>query len=127
MANERFELILRHQDRVAYIILPLVLLPIVANLVLEEKNVKKNLLNPSNSSRGKVVFILLTKLLALHVELSIVHVWGTNFQEFIPKLFGGGGTSSLQNGFKNLLQVLFNIFGDRGCNGRDDSNGKVCF
>lgn len=69
---------------------------------------------------------LLTKVIAFHMRLSVVHVWEMDFQRFILRLLGGGGSLGLQNGFKNLLQVFLNILEDRGCSGRDDSDGKVC-
>ena len=56
---------------------PLVLLPAEADLVPEERRGKANLVRSHSSSGSKVVLALLTEVVAVHMELSEVYVWGT--------------------------------------------------
>ena len=96
------------------------------NPILEEKRGKKNLGSLSSCNNGKIVLILWIEILILYMALSAIYVQGTSFQRFIFKLFGGNKSLDLQNGHKNLLQVLFVIFGDKGYSGRYNNNQKVC-
>ena len=67
------------RDRYVYVLFPVVLLPVEADLVPEERRGKKNLVSSLNSSGGKLIVILLTDIFALHVRLSAVYVWRTGF------------------------------------------------
>lgn len=125
MVKKCFKFIPRAQDKAVCILFSFILVLTEANLVLEEGYGKKNLVNPSRSNNGKIVFTLLTEVVILYVGLFIIQVWGTGFQEFIPKLLGGGRTSNLQNGLKNPLQVFFSELRDIKYSSRDNSNRKV--
>ena len=56
---------------------PLVLLPAKADPVPEEGHGKENPSRSRNSSGSKIVLILLTEVIAVHVRLSTVYVQGT--------------------------------------------------
>ena len=92
-----------------------------ADLVLKEKHSKKNLVSVFNSSSGKVIFTLLTKVISFYMGLIALHVREAGFQRLIIGLFGGSGSFSLQNNFKNLVQVFLSIFGDKKCSDRNNS------
>ena len=105
----------------------LVLLPVEANLVLEERSGKENLGRPRGSSGSKVVLTLLTEVVAVHVELSVVYVRKAGLQ-LLPGHLGddescdesgsGSWSSTLQNSLKNPLQVILGILEDIISNGR---------
>ena len=105
---------------------PLVLLPAEAGSVLEEGRGKENLISPRSSSGSKIVFILLTEVVAVYMGLSAIYVQGTGLQWLFLGLLGAGRSwgrsesksSSLQNGLKNPLQVILRIFGDISSSGR---------
>ena len=124
-AKKRFEPILGDQSNAVGVLLSPVLLSANIDSVLKERCVKKNLVSPLSSSGGKVVFTLLTEVVALHIRLFAIYAWKTSFQGFISRLFTGGESLSLQNNLKNVLQVFFGIFRDRKCSSRDNSNKKV--
>ena len=104
---------------------PLVLLPVEADSVLEERRGKGNSDRPYSSGSSKVVLTLLTEVVAVYVRLSVVYVWGAGLQ-LLPGHLGddgswdksgsksgnGNGSSSLQNGLKNPLQVILRVLGD---------------
>ena len=95
---------------------PLVLLSAEADPVPEEGRGKENSGRPRSSGGSKVVFTLLTEVVAIHVGLSAVYVRGAGLQLF-PGHFGDDGSwdesgsrsrnrkrnLSLQNGLKNPL------------------------
>ena len=115
---------------------PLVLLPAEADPVPEEGRSKENSGRPRSSSGSKVVFTLLTEVVAVHVGLSAVYVRGAGLQ-LLPGHLGddgswdgsgsgsgnGSGSSSLQDGLKNPLQVIFGVLGDASSSGRGVSVG----
>ena len=98
---------------------PLIPLLADAHLVPKKKRGKGNPDRPHSSNGSKVVFILLTEVVAVHVGLFAVYIWGASLQLLLGHLGDGGswggngsGSSSLQNGLKNLLQVILGVFGD---------------
>ena len=123
--EERLELVLRDWDRGLYVMSLLVLLPAEADLVPEERCSKKNLGRPRGSIGCKVALILLTKAVAVHVGLSAIYARGVGFQ-LLPEHLGDDGSwdesrsrsgnrnesSSLWNGLKNPLQVIFRVLGN---------------
>ena len=126
-AEERLELILGDRDRGIGVMPPLVLLPAEANSVPEEGRGKGNPGRPCSSGGSKVVLILLTEVVAVNVGLSVVYVRGAGLQLLPGHLDDDGswdesgsgrGSSSLQNGLKNLLQVILRVLGDTRINGR---------
>ena len=138
--KERLKLIPCDRERSVSVISPLVLLSTDTDPVLEERRDKKNLSRPHSSSGSKVVFTLLTEVVAVHVGLSTIYVWGTGLQLFASCLgndasrsgskSGNGskngsksGDSSLQNSFKILLQVILGVFGDTNSSSKGVSNG----
>ena len=74
MVEECLELVPYDWDRAICVLFLLVLLPVETDPVPEERCGKKNLSKPCSSSSSKVVLILLTKVVAVHVELSMVYV-----------------------------------------------------
>ena len=78
-------------------------------MVLKERLSKRNLISAFNSSNNKIILIILTKVVALYIRLSAIYICRTSFQRFVSRLFGGDKSLSLQNGLKNLLQVLLEI------------------
>ena len=104
---------------------PLVLLLAEADPVPKEGRSKENLGRPCSSNGNKVVFTLLTEVVAVHVGLSTVYVWGAGLQLLLghlgdDKSWAGSksGSSSLQNNSQNLLQVILKVFGDTSSSGR---------
>ena len=70
---------------------PLILLPTEADPVLEEGHGKGNLGRLRSSGSSKVVFILLTEVVAIHIGLSAVYVRGAGLQLF-PEHLGDDGS-----------------------------------
>ena len=111
---------------------PLVLLATETDLVPEEGRGKKNLGRPRSSGGSKVVLTLLTEVVAVHVRLSAVYVQGAGLQLLLGHLGdngswngskSGSGSLSLQNGLKDLLQVILGILGDTISSGSGVSKG----
>ena len=69
---------------------PLVLLPMEADLVSLEGCGKGNPGRSCGSSDSKIVLTLLTKVVVVHMRLSIVYVRGTGLQLF-QGCFGNNG------------------------------------
>lgn len=80
------KLLLRDRNRAVCTLLLLVLLPAKTDLVIKEKYRKTNLVSPPSFGSGIVVFILLTKVVAFHMRLSVIYVQRTNFQGFVLRL-----------------------------------------
>lgn len=87
---------------------------------------KKNLVGILSFSSGKVILKLLIEVLIFYVRFTTVYIRGTSFEKLVLRLLKGDKSSSLQNSLKNLLQVLLSIFGDWECNGKNDSDRKIC-
>ena len=92
--EECLKLVLRDRDKAVYVLFSLVLLPAKTNPVLKKGYNKKNLVSPPSSSSNKIVLILLTEVIILYVELSVIHVWEMSFQGLISRLLGGGRSLS---------------------------------
>ena len=111
---------------------PLILLPVEANPVPEKERSKKNPVSFCSFSNSKIVLTLLTEVIAVHVGIFVIYVQGMGLQWLISGLLKGGGSwgrsgsSSLQNGLENLLQVIFRILKDIGNSGGSNSNGRFC-
>ena len=60
------------------------LLPTENDLILKKRDYKQNLVWPSSSCGGKVVFILLTKVIALYMGPIVVDVLSLGL-EFVSK------------------------------------------
>ena len=73
-AEEYLELVPRDWDKRVYIMFPLVLLPAKTDPVPKEGCGKKNLDRLRSSSGSKIVLILLTEIVAVHMRLSAVYV-----------------------------------------------------
>ena len=100
-----------------------------ADLVSEERRGKGNQSKPRGFSGSKIVFILLTEVIAVHMGLFTIYVRGTGLQLLSGHLKddeswgkSGSESSSLQNGLKNLLQIIFAIHGDISSGNRGVSN-----
>ena len=71
-SKECLELVSRDRDRGFGVMSPLVLLPAEANLIPQEKPGKRNPGRSYGSSGSKIVLILLTEVIAVHVRLSAI-------------------------------------------------------
>ena len=118
LTEECLKLIPRDQDRGVDVMSPLILLPAEADPVLLEKRGQGNSGRLRGSGGSKIVLILLAEVVTVYVKLSMVYFRGTGLQLF-PGHFGdgswggsGSGSSSIQNGFKNPLQVILGVFED---------------
>ena len=89
--EECLKLVPRDRDRGVSVMFPLILLLAEADLVLEEGHGKGNLGRPRSSGGSKVVLILLTEVVAVHVGLSAVYVRGTGLQ-LLPGHFKDNGS-----------------------------------
>ena len=110
----------------------LVLLQAEADPVPEKRCGKENSSTLRSSSGSKVVLTLLTEVVAVYVGLFAVYVRRTGLQLFSGQLgddgsWDGNGSGSknwslsLQNGLKNLLQVIFGALRDTNSSGREVS------
>lgn len=126
LVEKSLELIPRDWNKAVYILLSLILLLLEPDPVLEKKQGKRNFVSLPSYRSSKVVFILLTKVVSLHMRLFAIHIRETGFQRFISRLLGGDRSLGLWNDLKNLLQLFFNVFENKKCSGRDNNNGKVC-
>ena len=106
MAEIRLELVPFNRDKAVYVSLPLILLPAEIDLVSEERHSKKNSSRHCSSSGSKVVLTLVTKVIAVYVELSAIYVYGMGFQLISEQLednksyskSGSGSYSASKNG-----------------------------
>lgn len=57
-----------------YVLFSLILLLVETDLVPKEKYSKKNVIRPFSSSGGKIIPILLTKVIAFYVGFFVVHI-----------------------------------------------------
>ena len=74
LAQQRLEFVSGDRDRGVGVISPLVLLPAEANPVPKKRCGKRDPRRPRSSSGSKIVFTLLTKVVAVYVRLSAVYV-----------------------------------------------------
>ena len=65
---------------------PLVLLSVEADLVPEERCGKKNMRRSHSSNGSIIVLTLLTKVVAVYVELSVVYIRETSLQLLLGHL-----------------------------------------
>ena len=101
MTEERLELVPRDRNRNLFIMSPLVLLPAEADPVLEEERGKKNLGRPRGSSGTKVVFTLLTEVVAVYVGHSAIYVRGMSLQLPLGYLGDDGSWDKSGSGSRN--------------------------
>lgn len=50
------------------------------DLILKKRDYKQNLVRSSDSNGGKVIFILLTKLIIFLMRLTIIDIRGSSFE-----------------------------------------------
>ena len=148
-AEKCFKLVPRDRDRSVYVISPLVLLSVEANLVPEEGHDKENPGRRRSSSDSEIVLTLLTKVVAVYVGFPVVHVREMGLQ-LLAGCFGKDGSwsergsrngsrnrsksenksksrdSGLQNSLKNPLQVILGVLGDIISSSGGVSNEKCC-
>ena len=74
MTKEGFDLLPGDGDCAFSLMFPLVLLLTEVNEVLKEGCYKRNAIGAFGSGGGKVILILLTKVIAFHVGLTIIDV-----------------------------------------------------
>ena len=131
-AKKGLELVLYNRDRAFSISFLLIQLPAEADPVPEEGRGKETLGRPHSSTGSKVVLILLTEIVAVHVGIFVVYVQETGLQLLSGHLkdnwsWGGSGRGSgslsLQTGFKNLLQVILGVLGNTSSSGKGVSKG----
>lgn len=69
-----FKLISNDQNRVFCSLFLFILLLIKADLIPKKRRIKKNLVDILGSSKSKVVFTQLTKVIAFYMEFTIIHI-----------------------------------------------------
>lgn len=136
MAEKRLKLVPRNWNRAIYILFLLTLLSVEVDLIPQEQHGTKNPVSFCSFSNSKVVFTLLTEVIAVYIGHSTIHIQGTNLQKLIEGLLRVGQSwdrsgsksesLSLQNGLHNPLQLILGILGDMSSNGKDDSDGRYC-
>lgn len=72
----------------------LILLLVKIDLVVKKGLSKKNLIWVLGSDSGKIVLILLIKVLAFYIRFTIIHVQGLGFKRFILRFFRHSWSSS---------------------------------
>ena len=53
----------------------LILLPVEVDAITQEKSCKKNTIGAFGFSGGKVILIILTKIITFYVGLITIHIW----------------------------------------------------
>lgn len=101
--EKRFKLILRDQNRAICIPFLLKLLLVEADPIPKEGYGKRNLVRLFNSNSGKIILILLTRVVVFYVRFPAVYIRGASFQRFILGLFRGGKNSNFWDSLKNPL------------------------
>lgn len=79
LVEKSLELIPRDWIKAVYILLSLILLLLEPDPVLEKKQGKRNFVSLPSYRSSKVVFILLTKVVSLHMRLFAIHIRETGF------------------------------------------------
>ena len=100
LPKKRFKLVLGDWNRA--ILLPFILLPSEVNTVIKKRCSKRYAIRAFSSSGSKMVFTLLTQVVAFHVGLTTIHVWEPSFQKLFTGLIGSRNLS-FQDCFQNLL------------------------
>lgn len=85
--------------------LPLMLLPAEINIILEKKCCKKNMVRSFYSSGGKIVFALLTEIIADHVIITLIKTRKAYLEKILNKTFCSCGFS-----FHYCLNDILYIF-----------------
>lgn len=98
--EECLKLVLSNQDRAVYNFFLLILLLAEADLVMKKRRSKKKQVKTLSSSGDKVIFTLLTEVVAFHIGFTVVHARETDFQELVLGLFRGGGGSNSKTVFR---------------------------
>ena len=99
--KECLELVLHNRGRGLGVMSPLVLLPAEADLIPQERLGKENPGRSYSSSSSKIVLLLLTEVVAVHVRFSAVYVRGTGLQLLPGCLDNNGSWSKNGNKSKN--------------------------
>lgn len=101
--EECFKLIPSDWNRAIYVLFLLILLPTKVDIVPKKRRDKENVIRVFSSNNGKVIFILLAKVLIFYVRFISIYVWKLGFYGLVLRFFGVNWSSSFQNCFKNLL------------------------
>ena len=148
-AEECLEFVPCDRDGGVGVMSPLVLLPAEADPVPQEGRGKGNPGRSRGSDGSKIVFTLLTEVVAVHVGLPAVYVRGMGLQLLAGCLGNDGsrsgsgsrngsrngsrskngsrsGDSGLQNSPKNPLQVILGVLGDTISSSGGVSDGGFC-
>lgn len=64
-----------------------IFLPAKINVVFQKRDYKRNLIRIFNSGDSKVVFTLLTKIVAVQMIFSIIHIRKISLKRAIAKIF----------------------------------------
>ena len=99
LAEKRLELVPGNQDRAVCVSLPFILLLAETDPIPKERYGKGNLVSSRSPSGSKIVLTLLTEVVAVHVRLFAVYVWGTGLQLLLGRLgddrtWSGSGSRS---------------------------------
>lgn len=88
--KEHLKLVPSDRDKAVYILFPLILSLVEADLVPKKGRNKKILIRLFSSSNGKTILILLIKVIKFYVGFFTIHVRKTSFQTFVLRFFGDG-------------------------------------
>ena len=72
--EERLELILNDQDKAVCVLFLFLLLPAEVDLVLKEESNKRNSVGTFGFGSGKVILILLTKVIAFYLGFTKIYI-----------------------------------------------------
>ena len=87
LSEKSFEFIPSKESNLVALNLGLVLLPAEVDPIPKKRGRKENTLGPRGTGRVEMVFALLTEIVALYMQVSIILVGVTGFESSLP---GGG-------------------------------------
>ncbi len=86
------------------------LLLVKVDEILKEKGYKQNAVRFNSYNDSKVIFVLLTEVIALYINFIIIDVWRPSLKKLVSSCFIW--YLSLKNYFNNLLQFFSKIVGN---------------
>ena len=85
LSEKGLEFILSKESSSVAINLGLVLLPAKVDPILEERGRKRNTLGPRSTGHVKMVLALLTEIIALYIQVSIIQVGVMGLESSLPR------------------------------------------
>ena len=132
MAKEGLESLSADRDVNLVLYLTLVLLLLEKGDIFQEGGCKCNSVQARGTGNGEVIFALLEEIVTLQVSFTLINIREPSFQRpltwpFIVQSGGNDGDrnkcrrSKIQNGFKDLLEVILQVSNHGGVNGARNS------